>query len=180
MILKRILNKMAVVATVLILLLGLPVMGACQGEPVQAEEQPQVMEEVLVLGSKPLLKLKLEMIEAEDMLFDLFNSFNTNDDFDVRCYREATVGTRIKQRVCRTNIQRRLLRRASQRMMAGEPYVFPAAEIKHAEKRLLENMTETALEQPEMLEALMKATEARKALESERERRCEGKFLFCW
>ena len=65
-------------------------------------------------------------------------------------------------------------------MMAGEPYVYPAAEIKHVEKRVLENMTETALEQPEMLEALMKATAARKALESERERRCEGKFLFCW
>jgi hypothetical protein len=179
-ILQRISNNMAVVTTVALMLLGLPATGACQGEPAPAEQQPGVMEEVIVWGSKSLIDLKLEMIEAEDTLFELFNSFNTNDEFDVHCYREAPVGSRIKQRVCRTNIQRRLLRSASQRMMAGEPYVFPATEIKHAEKRLLENMTETALEQPEMLKALMQATEARKALESERERRCEGKFLFCW
>ena len=180
MILQRIFNHVAVVTALAVLLPGLPETAECQGEPTRAEEQPQVMEEVIVWGSKSLMDLKLEMIEAEDTMFELFNSFNTNDDFDVRCYRETSVGSRIKQRVCRTNIQRKLLRRASQRMMAGEPYVFPAAELKHAEKSLLENMTEPALEQPEMLDALMRATEARQALESERERRCEGKFLFCW
>lgn len=45
---------------------------------------------------------------------------------------------------------------------------------------LLDDMTKTALKQPEMLEALIRATEAKEVLESERKLRCEGGFLFCW
>lgn len=163
-----------------LLLLGLSMPAVCQSEPAEADEPPMVMEEVIVLGNKSLFELKRELHMAEEVLFDLFNSFNTDDDLDVRCYRQAPIGSRIKQRVCKTRLHRELLRKASQSMMQGERYVYPVAEIKHLEKRVLTNMTETALKQPEMLEALIRATDAQQALESERKRRCEGKFLFCW
>lgn len=176
----RIFKNLVGMSTTVVLLLVLPMPGLCQGKPAQAEQAPMLMEEVIVLGSKPLVELKLEFYRAEDELYDLFNSFNTNDDFEVRCYREATVGTRIKQRVCRTKLYRELMARASQRMMQGEHYVHPAAEIKHLNERLLDEMTKTALKQPEVLKALDKAIEAREAWEFERKRRCEGKLLFCW
>ena len=170
----------AVVTTAALLLLGLSTSALGQNESSQREEPPRVVEEVIVIGSKSLFDLQRELYQAEEVLYDLFNSFNTDDDLDVRCYKVAPIGSRIKQRVCKTRLHRELLRKASQDMMQGERYVYPVAEIKHLEKRLLENMTETALEKPEMLEALTRATEAKQTLESERKRRCEGKFLFCW
>ena len=173
-------KRFTAVTALIVLLLGLPASGMSQSKALQAEEPQQLMEEVIVLGAKPLVELKLELYQAEEALYDLFNALNTDDDLDVRCYKEAPIGSHIKRRVCHTRLQRKLLRRASQRMMQGERYVYPAAELGNLEKRLLTNMTETALKQPEMLEALMKATEAKQALESERERRCEERFLFCW
>jgi len=64
--------------------------------------------------------------------------------------------------------------------MLGEHYVYPVAEIKQMNERLLTDMTEKTLEQPEMFEALIMVTEAKRALESERKRRCEGGVIFCW
>lgn len=179
MILQHNFKTVVVVITGAILLLVLPMRGVCQSEPVQAEQPPHMMEEVIVFGQKPLVELKLEAYQAEDVLYDLFNSLNTNDDFDVHCEREASVGSHIKTRVCRSNIQRELLRTASQRMMRGERYVYPAAELRHMSERMLDDMTRRALENPEMLEALVRATEAKDALESERKRRCEGRIV-CW
>jgi len=136
--------------------------------------------EVIVQGSKPLITLEREVFRAEDAFYDLFNSFNMDDDLDIRCYREAPIGSHIKQRVCKTNLYRQLLAKASQRMMLGEHYVYPVAEIKQMNERLLTDMTEKTLEQPEMFEALIMVTEAKRALESERKRRCEGGVIFCW
>ena len=180
MILQHTFKNIVIVTTGILLLLVLPMSGVCQSEPTQAEEPPAMMEEVIVQGNKPLLALQLEMYRAEEALYDLFNSINTNDDFDVHCYKEAPIGSHIKQRVCKSNFHRNLLAKASQRMMLGEHYVSPAAEIKQMNERLLADMTESALAQPEMLEALIRATEAKQALESERKRRCEARFLFCW
>jgi hypothetical protein len=51
-------------------------------------------------------------------------------------------------------------------MMCGENYVSSAAEIKQMNERLLADMTKPVLAEPEMLEALNRATEAKQALES--------------
>lgn len=177
---KRMFKKITLMQAGIFLLLGLPVSGICQTDAAPAAEPAGVMEEVIVLGSKPLLELKLEMYKAEEVLYDIFNSFNGDNDLDVHCYKEAPVGSHIKRRICKTNLYRKLLRRASQRMMAGEHYVYPVAEIKHLNERVLDHMTKTALEQPEMMDALIRANEAREALESERKRRCEDVLLFCW
>lgn len=159
---------------------GLPLPAGSQALPAPATEPPQMMEEVIVLGERSLADLKLEVDRAEDELYELFNSLTTDDDLEIRCTREAPVGSHIKQRVCQTKRHRELIGQASRDMMMGQPYVYPAAEIRHTAKRLLTHMTETALKQPEMLEALDRATEARQHLQSERKRRCEGESLFCW
>lgn len=173
-------KKLVLVTAGLALFTGLPLPGACQGGPSGAEKPAETIEEVIVFGNKSLFDLERELYMAEEALYDLFNTFNTDDDLDVSCYREAPIGSHIKQRVCSTRLHREVLRRASQRMMQGESYVHPAAEIQHLRERLLKDMTEKALEQPEMLEALFRATEAKNTLESERKLRCEGKVLFCW
>ena len=103
-----------------LLLQGLPATGMCQGPVAPVQEAPGPMEEVIVWGNKPLKDLERELYRAEEELYGLFNTFNADDGLEVHCYREATVGTRIKQRVCRTNLFRKLLRQASQRMTPSE------------------------------------------------------------
>ena len=179
MFLQRAFKVSVVVTTRVVLLLVLPLPGMCQSEPVLAEETSGTIEEVIVYGSKPLIKLKHEMYRTEEALYNIFNSFNTDDDFNIRCRKEARTGTKLKRRVCRPNFVGKLLAEETQRMMRGEGYIYPAAQIKKKNELMLAKMTETALEQPEVRKALVKYTEAKQTLESERKRRCEGRFLFC-
>jgi hypothetical protein len=173
-------KNIVVVTMGVVLLLVLPLSGVCQSEPPQAEESAQTIEEVIVFGNKSLVKLKQEMYKAEEALYDTFNSFNTDDELNIRCYKEAPTGSHIKQRVCKTNLYSKLLAEETQRMMMlGGPFVYPVAKVKQMNERLLAGMTEMALEQPEMLEAIVRLREARQTMESERKRRCEGRFLIC-
>jgi hypothetical protein len=172
-------KNIVVVTMGVVLLLVLPLSGVCQSEPPQAEESAQTIEEVIVRGSKPLIKLKHEMYRAEEALYDLFNSLNTDDDFDIRCYEEVPTGSKIPRRVCRTNFVTRLIREETYKMMSGEIFVYPAAKINKMNELMLANWTELALEQPEVRNALVKYTEAKQTHESERKRRCEGRFLIC-
>lgn len=63
--------------------------------------------------------------------------------------------------------------------MRGEPYVYPIAEIKEMNERMLEEIIEMTSSQPEFFNALVKYEEAKQKHESERERRCAGRFLLC-
>jgi hypothetical protein len=166
-----------VVTTVVVLLL--PLSAVCQSLPLVSEESSGTMEEVIVLGSMPLTQLKREMYRAEEDLYDLFNSNNSDVAFDIRCYEEAPTGSKIKRRVCRPNFVGDLLAEATMNMMLGETYIYPATKIKKMNEQLLANMTETALEQPEMQKALIKFTKARQTFGSERQRRCEGRIFIC-
>ena len=176
MFLQRAIKISVVVTTRVVLLLVLPSPAVCQGAPIQTEEPPMFMEEVIVLGNKSLGKLKREMYRAEEALYDLFNSFNTDDDFDIRCYKEAPTGSKIKRRVCRPNFVGELIAEETQMMIREDSYLFvyPAARIKKMNGRLLADMAETALEQPEVRKALVKYIETKQTLRSERKRRCEG------
>ena len=179
MFLQRAFKINVVVATGVVSLLVLPVSGVCQSESVQAEEPPETIEEVVVHGSKPLVKLKLEIFKAEDALYDLYNSLNTDDDFDIRCYKEAPTGSKIKRRICRTNFYSKLMARETQLMMRGEPFIDPVFEIEKMKKRMLADMTEKALEHPELLKAVVRYSETKQTYESERKRRCEGRLFIC-
>jgi len=179
MFLLHVIKTNVVITTRVVLLLVLPVSGVCQSESVQAEEPPGPIEEVIVRGSKSIIDRKHEMYEAEEALYGLFNSLNTDDDFDIRCFKEAPTGSHIKRRVCRTNFVTRLIREETYKMMSGGIFVYPAAEINKMNELMLADMTEKALEHPAVRNALVKYTEAKQTLESERKRRCEGRFLFC-
>ena len=124
MFLRRTFKINVVAITGIVLLLALPLPGLSQSEPDQAEEPSELMEEVIVYGAKPLIKLKQEMRGAEDALFDLFNSINTDDNFDIRCYKEVPTGSKIPRRVCKTNWFRNQHTWETQKLMRGEPFEY--------------------------------------------------------
>ncbi len=179
MFLQRAFNNSVVVTTGVVLLLVLPLSGVCQSDVIQTQEQSEPIEEIVVRDYKPLVFLKREIYEAEDAVYDIFNVLNSDDDYDIRCYKEAPTGSKIKRRVCRTEKLGDILAGRTQRMMRGEPYVSPTAEIKKMQEHMLAEMTELVSTHPELLKALESYAAARKKWESERKRRCEGRIFIC-
>lgn len=168
--------------TAVVLLFALTPLGMCriaaaqEGEPEPAE----TIEEIVVYGNKSLVRLRLELYKAEDAVFDLFNSLNSDDEFDIHCYKEAPIGSHIKKRVCKTNYVRDLTGEATrQSLLIGEPYIHPVAKIKQKDELLRKEMEALVVERPELLKALNEYSDAKQVLESEHRRRCEGGFLIC-
>lgn len=59
-------------------------------------------------GEKSIGELRKEAETAEKELFSIFNDINSNDDYDVRCKKEKTLGSRRKVQVCTPKFQRRI------------------------------------------------------------------------
>jgi hypothetical protein len=176
---QRAFGSSVIATTGALLLLALPLSGECQSDAVQPQEPSEPIEEIVVHGTKPLVHLKREMYEAEEVVYDIYNSLNSDDDYDIHCYKEAPTGSKIKQRVCRTEKLGKILAGETQRMMRGEPYVFPTAEINKMNEHMLAEMTELASTHPEYLKAVETYDAKKKTWESERERRCEGRIFIC-
>jgi len=119
------------------------------------------------------------MYDAEEVLYDVYNSLNSDDDFDIHCYKEAPTGSKIKRRFCKTEKLGKILSEQTQAMIRGEPYVFPTAEINEMNEHMLAEMTELASKNPEYRKALEMYYGKKLTWESEHKRRCEGRFLIC-
>jgi tetratricopeptide (TPR) repeat protein len=68
--------------------------------PIQSEEIV-VDEEITVVGQSSLRLLRLEVQVARERVYGLFNSLNSDDEFDIHCQNAPRTGTRIPRRVCR-------------------------------------------------------------------------------
>jgi hypothetical protein len=64
-------------------------------------------EEITVRGQKPLRQYRLELEEARQDIIRIYNDLNRTSDNDIRCKDESPTGTRMRQRVCRSNAQSR-------------------------------------------------------------------------
>ena len=176
---QRAFDSSVIATTGVLLLLALPLSGECQSDAVQTQESSELIEEIVVWGYKPLINLKFEMYEAEEALYKVFNSLNSNDDYDIHCYEEAPTGSKLKERVCKTEKIGKILAEQTEKMMRGEPYVFPTNEIKKMNERMLAEMTELASTHPEYLKALETYHQRKQTWESEHKRRCEGRLIIC-
>jgi hypothetical protein len=110
---------------------------------------------------------------------------NSDDDFDIHCYREAETGSHIKRRVCKANYLRRLEAEATKQQMLSLQatgaglYLEPVVEIRKMDKKFQEEVEKLAIANPELLEALVEFVDMKKAFEAERKERCEGRFILC-
>ena len=90
---------------VLVLLAAALIVGrvAAQSEQTPYADPPiesEPLEEVTVRGQRSLYALRIEVQAARERVFDVFNSINSNDRFDIHCRNRSQTGTRIPQRVC--------------------------------------------------------------------------------
>jgi hypothetical protein len=116
--------------------------GECQTESKQNEEPapPDAIEEIVVYGTKSLGHLSDQMHRAEDKVFDLFNSFNIDDEFKIHCRRVARIGTHIKHRVCKPNYLMDIIANETAASLGGPPFVYPYALIRRKDEILQARM----------------------------------------
>lgn len=72
------------------------------GRALAQAEQP---EEITVRGQKTLEQYRVELEQAREDLVTAYNEANSSDDNDITCRNERVTGTRMPQRICRSNAQ---------------------------------------------------------------------------
>jgi len=72
------------------------------GVPTPTAEDRALVEEVLVIGLRPITSIRHEIINTEDLIYTTFNELNDEDAFDIICTKEAPIGSQIRRRVCRS------------------------------------------------------------------------------
>jgi len=173
--------------TAVVLLFALTPLGVCRiAAAQQVEPEPaETIEEIVVYGHKSLVQLHLELYKAEEAIIDLFNSLNSDDEFDIQCDRGSQTGSHIQKRVCIPNFERDLRGEATREYLSntrygmGGAYIHPVLEIKEKHEILRREMEALMVERPELAEAMSKAFDAKQVYDSERQKRCEGRVLLC-
>ena len=153
-------------------------------------EVPGEIEEVIVYGEKSLLKLKREVIEAEDNAFAVFNSLNKEHQYDIRCYMKAETSSHIKHRICFPNYVHDLEEEAASILNSSRRWTRLAevveevpmvnmTKMKQKEKNLRGIMDALTLEHPELANALKVYSETKGLYVTESERRCKRLLFTC-
>ena len=74
-------------------------------------------EEVIVPGRRPEnLRVEIERLEAD--VYERFNALNSDDDFDIHCFKQAPTGSNIPVRNCAPNFVTRAESGAAKKLLA--------------------------------------------------------------
>jgi hypothetical protein len=80
----------------------------------EASTSPQTLrnlpEEVVITAEPSLMKLRLQVMEAENDAYDLFNKFNDEERFRISCNMHQPTGTRIERQICQPEFGREATR----------------------------------------------------------------------
>jgi hypothetical protein len=119
------------------------------------------MEEITVIGERPLYSLRMEIYKVEDIKVKLFNSLNSTNDFDIKCEYVAHTeyNSNIKRRECNVNYMKKA--RAEDAREFLERGIPPRSEgqlrgeLAHKTEALNKEMIELAVKHPEMAKAMI-------------------------
>jgi len=154
--------------------------------PVPAEQQTITIEEIVVRAQKSSFALRMELENAQDVLYSTYNDFNVNDEFDVYCKDVNWTHTRVRQRLCLPVFFEEAVAEASQWGINYEEFnVVSMSELARTERRRFEelqaNILRVANESPEVLDALKEMLTVEEALKRKQQQCMEEpaiSFLF--
>ena len=158
------------------LMLALVPIGLCQTTPEQESEQASsdTMEEIVVYGDKSIVLLRREFHRAEENFFDVFNSLNSTDEFDIKCEYVVDLGSRRRHHLCMSKFARKAEYWATQDMLAGAGMAmdFPnwnlnTAKLNKQDELLWQEMSSLLSEHLELQKAFNDLTERKRNYESE-------------
>ena len=169
----------------IVLILALAPVGMCQTTPEQESEpgSSDTLEEIIVYGDKSIIQLRREFYRAEADFFAVFNSLNSNDEFDVRCEYVTFLGSRRKYRLCQPKFARKAEARATQEMLTSGAMLYTShvnrKELKEMDELLWQEMSALILRNMELQKAFTDLSKAKQIYETERQSRCDGRGFFC-
>ena len=145
-----------------------------------AQQELEVPEEVLIIGKRYLLQLRLQMIDAEKNAYAIFNQFNNEKRFNISCSMHQPTGTRFKKQICQPDFEREATTAHGQAFFENyraylDPYtddhtpvLSPPQEVVIAsqQKEYKQKLRQVAEENPEFLEALIQYSETRARYEA--------------
>lgn len=145
--------------------------------PVSAAVEEEVLDEVLVTGTK-LWQLREAIILAEERFYLLYNELSEGDDFDVTCRMEAPLGTRLKKRMCHIQFMEDAQAEYAQAFVAGtnsaplpdQIWVQRSGEYRKNAAQLLRG-------HPELLKLAQAREQAEKKYNDERKKRFKGRWI---
>ena len=165
--------------------LGMPLSAAAQNAPASNEEP----EEIIVVGQRTVMKLRLEMWNLEKRAYEVFNTFNDEKRFDISCSAHQISGTRVERQLCQPEFEIQALAQHGRGYLDsyrafmegcymgnceippptdGAPTVSAPATVVIASQQQAyrAKMKQIAEEHPEFLEALIDYSEARARYEA--------------
>jgi hypothetical protein len=153
--------------------------------PQPVTESAQSPEEIVIVGQRSILQLRLQMLDAEKLAYDVFNGFNDDRRFKISCAQQQGAGSYIRNQVCQPEFIIEVQAQSARAFMdsrshfvihnsAQNPGAPPPAEVPatplHTEaliaarqRAFQRKMREVAEEHPEFLDAMVHYSEARNA-----------------
>ena len=147
-------------------------------EPI-TEHADEEIEEIVVYGGRTLVQLRLDIYRAEEDFYELYNSLNADDEFDVHCGKESKVGSHVRRWRCEATFAKTIYADSTRNFRLGYVDTYAEAQIKMKTKVLRRNMLDLVNQHANLKAALMRIPEAQQAYARERLRRCYDK-LICW
>ena len=179
------------IATLILLVLGFSSAGAGQATSADevTPEADKTPEEIIVYGQKSVVILRNELYRAEESFFELFNSLNSNDEFDVDCKkRQGSISQRQKEHRCMPKFAVEFATQASAGFARDMHYGMSRggaissfgdleyqARVRAMEKKMWAEIVELTKSNPEFLEEIKALQRANLALKAEHERRLAAK-----
>jgi len=149
--------------------------------PIDNETGEVILDEIIVRGDSSLHSLREEVIRAEDLHFETFNSLNSNDDFDITCKWRAPMGSLFRQRNCEVEfIRKQKAVDAYMYLTRGHPYRSEgqlAIEYADEIEDLKKEMSDLTYRYPELAAAMIRALKLQKLFEAERRKRFKDNKL---
>ena len=168
----KITSSTARLAGAFVLMLAVVPVAMCQTTTAQESEpaSSDTPEEIVVYGKRSLIHLRQELYTAEENFFVVFNSLNSDDEYDVNCNYVFRIRAHRRLRECTPKFAKEF-----EAELANKFFTPNLARLRKKEKLLVEEMVIQVSEHPELLEVFTELAKAKRDYDSKRQSRC----VFC-
>jgi hypothetical protein len=151
-----------------------------------SDAREYILDEIIVKGGSVLSSLRTEMIRAEDLKFEIFNSLNSTDDFDITCEWRAPTGSIIRRRFCEAGYMKKARAEDARLFMDNMQYDTEfnhrseqdlALELAHKTEAFNKEMVELGSKHPSLAKAMINEDEIKQRYIVEQRERFKDSIL---
>ncbi len=130
----------------------------------ELESLGPIMDEITVVETKRVVQLRKELANADDRLFEIYNTLNTDDSLDMVCKKETRIGSQILNRVCKSAYHREVESESGSDYLSGDGGSSPYNVSSSHYKKVRANMANLMAEHAELQQAFIERALLRKKI----------------